>query len=340
MAAFAQSVLDALTTTVAVLDQKGIIVAVNEAWQAFARCEGGHAKSYVGTNYLDTCECAAGPDADMAVEAATGIRAVIAGELSEFCFEYPCHSPNERRWFMLRVTRFDDKGETYAVVAHENITERKEAVERLHFLLGEVNHRAKNLLAVVQAVARQMARDATSQEFARQLDQRLQSLSASQNLIIRGDWQCVALRDLIHSQLGHLGDAIGTRVHIEGKPLMLRPAAAQGIGLALHELATNAMKYGSLSNDTGEVLIAWSILSCGAARRFRINWTECGGPPVKRPKVCGFGQTVIECMAGQFVRGEVKLCYPASGVRWVLEAPEQEVVSQLCSSTGGAKFRS
>jgi two-component sensor histidine kinase len=122
---------------------------------------------------------------------------------------------------------------------------------------------------------------------------------------------------------------------------MLRPAAAQGIGLALHELATNAMKYGSLSNDnTGEVLIAWSILSCGAARRFRINWTERGGPPVKRPKVCGFGQTVIERMAGQFVRGEAKLRYPASGVRWVLEAPEQEVVSQLCSSTGDAKFKS
>ncbi|MBI1182138.1 MAG: PAS domain-containing protein [Alphaproteobacteria bacterium] len=211
-----------------------------------------------------------------------------------------------------------------------DITEKRRAEEHVQMLMREVNHRAKNLLAVVQAIARQTAKASSPGEFARILGQRLQGLAAAQDLIIRGDWRAVAMSELAKSQISHLGERSHARVRMEGERVLLTTEAAQGIGLALHELATNAVKYGALSNETGQVTLRWAL----EGDRFVISWDEQGGPAVKPPVRRGFGTTVVERMAASAVRGEVELEFPPEGLRWHLSAPAAEVIYEPSAGTG------
>lgn len=224
-------------------------------------------------------------------------------------------------WKIERVTLPDG---THGVVCYfYDLSEIKRYEHQIHLLMGEVNHRSKNLLAVVQSIARQTARDSQPEAFARQFMQRLQGLSASQDLLIEGGWTAVGLADLVHSQLRHLGDLQDARVVIDGAPVLIRPSAAQGIGMALHELATNAIKYGALSGDSGHVVIGWAKDGSGG---FRIAWREQGGPAVRAPQRRGFGRTVIERMAAHAVGGAVDLRYDPDGLRWTLTAPEANIL--------------
>lgn len=136
---FLQSTLDALSAHIAILDESGVIVSVNAAWDRFAS-DNEHAVTGLGAgrNYLEMCDQSRGECAEEAPAVARGIRAVMAGELEEFRLEYPCHRPKEKRWFIVRVTRFGAEGARRIVIAHENITERKQAEERLRAALHEV----------------------------------------------------------------------------------------------------------------------------------------------------------------------------------------------------------
>jgi PAS domain S-box-containing protein len=128
-----QRTLDSLSAHIAIIDETGTIVAVNKAWRDFARANGAAAQNYAeGANYLRACDSAAGAHSEEAAPFAEGIRSILSGERSKFELEYPCHSPSERRWYIGRVTQFEADGEPRAVVAHENITERTLAEERLH----------------------------------------------------------------------------------------------------------------------------------------------------------------------------------------------------------------
>jgi PAS domain S-box-containing protein len=128
-----QRTLDSLSAHIAIIDEKGTIVAVNKAWRDFARANGVATQNYAeGANYLRACDSAAGPYSKEAAPFAEGIRSVLSSEHEKFELEYPCHSPSERRWYIGRVTQFAADGPPRAVVAHENITERKLAEERLH----------------------------------------------------------------------------------------------------------------------------------------------------------------------------------------------------------------
>jgi PAS domain S-box-containing protein len=128
-----QRTLDSLSAHIAIIDENGAIVAVNKAWRDFARANGAVAQNYAeGANYLRTCDSAAGAYSEQAAPFAEGIRSVLSGQRDKFELEYPCHSPSEQRWFVGRVTQFAADGPPRAVVAHENITERKLAEERLH----------------------------------------------------------------------------------------------------------------------------------------------------------------------------------------------------------------
>jgi PAS domain S-box-containing protein len=198
----------------------------------------------------------------------------------------------------------------------QDITERKEREEKEHLLMREINHRAKNMLSVVDAIAHQTA-IRSPEDFIERFSERIQALSANQDLLIRNEWNGVDINDLVHAQLAHFADLIGSRIAVEGPKLRLRAASAQAIGLALHELATNAGKYGALSTDAGRVDIWWGAVD----GTLTISWTERGGPSVCQPKRRGFGTIVMESMVERSVDGTVDLNYPSSGLTWRLTCP-------------------
>ncbi len=127
-----RSVLNALSAHIAIIDAQGVIVETNRAWQLFAASEGqDSSKDFIGMNYLGICDAAEGPDARDARAVAAGIRSVITGEVQEFLFDYPCHSPTEQHWFYLRAVRMETHGKIHVVISHEEITQLKLAEEAL-----------------------------------------------------------------------------------------------------------------------------------------------------------------------------------------------------------------
>jgi two-component sensor histidine kinase len=195
----------------------------------------------------------------------------------------------------------------------QDITERKEREEKEHLLMREINHRAKNMLSVVDAIAHQTA-TRNPEDFIERFSERIQALSANQDLLVRNEWNGVEIADLARAQLAHFADLIGSRIAVHGPGLRLKAASAQAIGLALHELATNAGKYGALSTDAGRVDIRWGV----DGDTFTMSWTEHEGPPVSAPKRRGFGTIVMETMAQRSVDGAVDLDYAPSGLTWRL----------------------
>ena len=207
-----------------------------------------------------------------------------------------------------------------AFATNLDITEMKRAEEHGKLLMAEVNHRAKNLLAVVQAIAQQTAKHADPATFVARLTDRIEGLTTSQDLLVRNNWQGVEVSHLVEGQLAHFKDLIGKRVLLMGPPVRLTPAASQGIGMALHELATNASKYGALSNEVGRVHISWQVATAPAPT-FTMRWLEEGGPKVTQPTRLGYGQVVIGRMAESAVHGTVEIDYRESGLSWKLSAP-------------------
>ena len=201
-----------------------------------------------------------------------------------------------------------------------DITARKRAEQHALLLMAEVNHRAKNLLGVIQAMIRQTARHGDPETFVARVSERVIGLAASHDLLVENQWQGVDVAELVTGQLAHFKDLIGTRVLLDGPPARLSAAAAQGIGMALHELATNAGKYGALSNREGRVCISWRVNANGE-QGFSMCWLEDGGPPVATPTRHGFGQMIIGPMAGAAVHGVAEILFHPSGIAWTLSAP-------------------
>jgi PAS domain S-box-containing protein len=198
----------------------------------------------------------------------------------------------------------------------QDVTERKLREERERLLMREVNHRAKNMLSLVHAIARQTAaRDPP--DFIGRFTERIQALAANQNLLIRNEWRGVDVQDLVRAELMHFADLVGSRIAVHGPKLRLNAAAAQAIGLAMHELATNAGKYGALSIGGGHVTVYWET----DGETLTMSWTEREGPPVSAPKRRGFGTVVIQEMVKQSVDGNVDLDYAPSGLTWRLTCP-------------------
>jgi PAS domain S-box-containing protein len=194
--------------------------------------------------------------------------------------------------------------------------ERRERDEKEHLLMREINHRAKNMLSVVDAIAHQTVAS-HPEDFVERFSERIQALSANQDLLVRNEWQGVDVEELVHAQLAHFAGLIGSRIDTRGPKLRLKAGAAQAIGLALHELATNAGKYGALSTDTGRVDVSWGT----DGDVLTMSWTEREGPPVSAPKRRGFGTVVMETMAERSVDGKVAVNYALSGLTWRLTCP-------------------
>jgi PAS domain S-box-containing protein len=224
---------------------------------------------------------------------------------------------------MLSPIEIEQRRVVLAVV--RDITERKRAEAHVQLLMREVNHRAKNILSVVQAIA-QRTLASSSQEFVSRFNERIRGLSASNDLLVRNEWQNVPLAELVRSQLAHFADLLEGRIAVHGPDLRIKAAAAQVIGMALHELATNAGKYGALSTDTGHVDIVWRLERAGAGgRRFLMEWSENGGPNVVAPTRRGFGWSVLCELTKVSLGADVTLEYPPTGVVWRLGCPANRV---------------
>lgn len=219
---------------------------------------------------------------------------------------------------------------------------REQAEQQILLLMREVNHRSKNMLAVVQAIARQMPAE-DPKLFVRQFSNRIVGLAASQDLLIESNWQGVHVADLVRSQLALFRELIGTRIEITGPLVRLQPPAAQAIGMALHELATNASKYGALSDDNGKVGVTWHLEGLGETREFVLIWTEKGGPPVKPPSRRGFGYTIMVAMVEKSLDAKVSIEYAESGLVWKVRAPARctyEAPGAAASASSCAKHKS
>ena len=201
-----------------------------------------------------------------------------------------------------------------------DITERRHAEATSNILVGELNHRVKNTLAIVQAIASQTLRGDIDIASARAaFAGRLMALSRAHDLLIDQKWTGTDLASLIHATVEpHKGSH--SQFRISGPFVELKPSVAMTFSLAIHELCTNAVKYGALSVPEGFVDIAWTV-SEDAAPRFHWRWCETGGPKVMAPQRAGFGTSLLERVLALELSGEVSVSYTNDGVVWVFDAP-------------------
>ena len=204
------------------------------------------------------------------------------------------------------------------------------AHERQNLLAGEVQHRTKNLFSVVQAiVARSFANKRTVEEAEAAVKDRLHSLAQTHAILIDKEWQGADLTEVVRTEMGPYGD----RVSIEGPSLMLTAKAAQNFALALHELATNAAKYGALSNQLGRVHISWSVGKPNGRHQFMFRWQERGGPRVTPPTGKGFGSAVLEQVMAEYFEAPPQIEFAADGVGYEVVGSLEAITNQADPST-------
>lgn len=211
----------------------------------------------------------------------------------------------------------------------QKVLERTEAHQRseeqVRLLMNEVNHRSKNILTVVMAVAQQTVASSPD-EFLLRFSNRIQALAVNHDLLVQTQWKCVDVSDLVRGQLAHFAELVGRRIMIEGPALRMSALAAQSIGMVVHELSTNAVKHGALSVADGCIEIAWRTDEGGTGENFTMSWIEKGGPPVTQPTHRGFGTTVITKMTEMSLGGKVELSYASTGLAWRLTCAAENIL--------------
>ena len=243
--------------------------------------------------------------------------------------EIPLEDARGIRWHDLHVEPLrNERNEIIGLTcASVDVTERKEGDAHLRLLLRELTHRSKNLLAVIQAMARQTANHhaGSVDAFLLQFGSRLQALAASHDLLVRESWYGASLGELIRSQLSSYLDGTAVRVTIEGPAIALKPEAAQNLGLALHELAINAAKFGALSIPAGRVFVTWSRRQ--RADDIELDWREELGPKVKSRRKKGFGSMVIERNLARALDAEVNMDFDPNGLRCHIVIPASQILA-------------
>lgn len=213
---------------------------------------------------------------------------------------------------------------SYALTAVQDITDRKLAEQHQRLLIDELNHRVKNMLTTVQAIAMQTFRGSGSGELQQAMFQgRLLALSNAHSLLMRENWTGVGLRDLALQATEPFGggDEDAGCISLDGDDVRLKPNVALALGMAFHELGTNAVKHGALSVSTGGVLVRWRCERSPEGDRLRIAWEERGGPTVEPPRRKGFGSRLIERGLGRETGGVFQLNYDPAGVSCVIDLP-------------------
>ncbi|AKM09573.1 sensor histidine kinase [Croceicoccus naphthovorans] len=228
------------------------------------------------------------------------------------------------RWFLSRARPIhDENGEIFCWFGtNTDVTEQRVQAESIQTLLQEVNHRSKNMLTLIQSLARRSAPG--NDEFLKRFVRRLEALAANQDLLVRRAWTVVDLRELVEAQLSFAIGIAGSNLEFDGPDVEIGSRAAETLGMALHELATNALKYGALSAEGGTVRIEWSV----AEDRFAIDWHETGGPAVEEPTRVGFGTSVIRDIPRTALDADTTLDFAPDGLRWHFAAPMKAVAGK------------
>jgi two-component sensor histidine kinase len=199
-------------------------------------------------------------------------------------------------------------------------SDRRKAEQQRELVLRELEHRVKNILATVQAVARQTFRGTELDEAARAFNGRLTAMSKMHDLLVGESWQAALISDLVAAAVGPFETPQTPRFTLTGPHFELDPKAAMALSMGLHELCTNATKYGALKAPAGRVEIRWN-LSGPPAEEFMLTWEEAGGPPVDPPARKGFGSSMIEQVMATQLGGTVKVAYRTDGLRCEIRAP-------------------
>jgi two-component sensor histidine kinase len=216
------------------------------------------------------------------------------------------------------------------------LAERDETLEASHqieqrqaLLVRELHHRVKNTLATVQALVGATGRSSNSfEEFYRSFSKRIASLAKTHNLLTEDYWQTASLREIALTELRPFAETRQPRFMLIGPPVELSADLAVPVGMALHELTTNAVRYGALSVPAGYVRVQWSVTETEGVRKLHLEWSEFGGPTVEEPKHRGFGSTLLQRVLPMQCKAEVEVQYSPEGLRFQMDAPlvEQRLV--------------
>ncbi len=260
-------------------------------------------------------------------------RAGFAARIRRLCVDNPSYSttfrfirPDGHEVWLEETGKaeFDQSGRYLRVKGlTRDITDRKRAEERQRMLVRELDHRIKNVLASVVTVARRTREDSGSMdEFLQVFEGRIQSLANAHRLLNQNHWQGVSLADLVRKELAPcvgMGSA-----SVEGPEVLLSPEATQSVAIVLHELVTNASKYGALATKDGRISVRWDWQREGeAARRLLLEWVESGGSAVVPPSQSGYGTEAIRRLIPYELGGAVDLAFDAAGLRCRIELPSR-----------------
>jgi PAS domain S-box-containing protein len=228
--------------------------------------------------------------------------------------------------FVYQPIKNDDGDVTHIFVQGSDVTLRVRAENHQRLLVNELNHRVKNTLASVQSIAMQTLRGASSvEEASSAISARILALSAAHNILTNENWDGADLAVIVTSSLDAFDGSGGKRFRIHGPHVRLGPRAALSMSLALHELATNAVKYGALSNEAGFVAIDWSVVRKTSGSAFTLTWRETGGPPAPVSDRRGFGSRLILRVLPMELGGEARVDYGADGLIFTLETTLQAI---------------
>ena len=255
-------------------------------------------------------------------QAITDTLAKLSADDPAFSLEFRYVRPDgTTRWLSGKGSMVpDEQGRPRRVVGvNFDITVQKENAEHTSELLREVSHRSKNMLALILAMSRLTARDATDvQSHVQDFSLRVAGLAASQDLIVAADWRDIDLHDLATAEIKAIAHDGIKRVKIEGPDIAVDPQVAQTLGMAFAELTLNAIAHGALSTAAGEILLTWQV---EPNDDFSMSWTEMGGPECPQSRPRGYGTAVIERFVGQGLKASSTINFAADGVRWNLTTP-------------------
>jgi PAS domain S-box-containing protein len=316
-----EALVQASAQVVWTCDASGEFTGDARSWRSFTGQTGEQRK---GDGWLDAIHPADRSRASAAWEEALRNGTMYAAEYRL------CHAGHGWRWMAAKaVPLFDGEGKVREWVGMNiDIDASKRSEEHSQLIMRELSHRTKNLLTVVYSMARQAAKYGRLSDFVADFGSRIQGLSKSHDLLVASNWAGAPLDEHVRSQLQPFAPIDNHRIRFSGPSIMLRPEATQALGLAFHELATNAVKYGALAAPDGQIDIKWEIDSEGNGQVFKLAWRECNpqGRPLP-PSRQGFGSTVLTRVVPDTLSGEVRYDIGTEGVFWEIEAPLDEVAS-------------